>query len=173
MAYYSFASPYNLGTMGNSYFDLSETLTSSQSEDYYKFTLSSLTPSYSLYATLSGASSAVNFYLLKDDGAGSYTVVTLYPNVTSGTISLSSLGPGTYYLMVDRYSTATTSTSYSVHLETHREYGGNTQAAAYDIGSIGAVQTVMSGDWVGSADPTDYFKFTVRSEEHTSELQSP
>lgn len=128
--------------------------------DYYKFTLTE--------------DSDVNFSLTGMDGNGElYLYDSEGEQITSSTNDsntdeaiITNLDPGTYYVGVWRYkarfgSEEATSVNYNLTASATAiaDSGGNTLETAEDMGDITTAKTFSN--WVGSADPDDYYKFTI------------
>ncbi|MFM7086833.1 MAG: pre-peptidase C-terminal domain-containing protein [Cyanobium sp.] len=140
---------------------ISDAVASSDTDDYYKFTLPS-TSNFSL--SLSGITANTDTDVQLLDAAGS--LITSSTNSANANESISrSLAAGTYYVRVLRYSGSATS-SYTLALNATGSAGGggvstgdNTLATAADLGSLTAA--INASDSVSSTDTDDYYKFTL------------
>lgn len=128
--------------------------------DYYKFTL---TEDSDINFSLTGMDGNGELYLYDTEGE----VITSSTNDSNTDDAIiTNLNPGTYYLGVWRYkarygSDEATSVNYNLTASATAipDSGGNTLETAGDMGDITAAKTFSN--WVGSADPDDYYKFTI------------
>jgi hypothetical protein len=147
---------YNLGNASGSYnYTFSQSVNSSDTADYYRFTLSNGS-NFSL--NLSGLSADADLQLL--DSAGNVIQGSYNGGTASDSISRY-LGAGTYYARVNPYSSA--NTSYSLNF-TGSGTGidpGNSFSSAFDLGEFSRNVGRSQSDFVGNSDPNDYYRFTV------------
>lgn len=144
-----------------------DSLTTIDTSDYYKFTLSS---SSILNLNLSGLGSDAN--LILRNSAGSPVVSATNSGNASETIRRSLLS-GTYYAQVFLASgSANTTYTLSLSAETIQESGKQDNSIAQantnnDIGAFSSSGTYNATDYVGSTgnviDGDDYYKFTLNT----------
>lgn len=151
--YDTLATARSLGTLSGAQ-SFSGSVNSSDTQDYYKFSLLTSTP---FSAKLTGLSGDADLQLL--DSAGTMLVKSSNYNTADELIS-KTLAAGTYYVRVYRYSA---DTGYQLTLQggapasTH-----DTLAAAQDLGSLSTTQTLSGA--VSGADTQDYYKFTLAAD---------
>jgi trimeric autotransporter adhesin len=123
--------------------------------DYYKFTLSQ---GSNFRLALNGLTTDADVQLL--DANGLVIQTSNFDNTTPEAISRF-LAAGTYYVRVYPYGTAT---NYNLSLTATSgvpvDLGGNTLATARDLGALTTTPLNLR-DFVGVADPNDYYKFTL------------
>ncbi|MCB8884130.1 pre-peptidase C-terminal domain-containing protein, partial [Acidisoma cellulosilytica] len=141
-----------LGTLTAAGISKSDWIGSAAPEDFYKFTLSSLS---TVALQLTGLSNPnETLYLL--DSSGNQIAYTYYP--ANGSIFSADLAAGTYYIhIIDSYDTTYTLAASETALP---NAAGSGLATATSVGALGAT-AVTKSDWVGNAAPNDYYKFTL------------
>ena len=119
--------------------------------DYYRFTL---TAQSAVSLGLSGLNADADLALLNSTGA---TVALSQVRGTGAEAINTTVAAGTYYIRVYQFSG---DTFYNLSaLATPPDFAGNTTAAARNIGTLTSAQSFQ--DWIGNADPSDYYKFTT------------
>ncbi len=130
--------------------------------DYYRFTLAN-TSDFSL--ALSQLQADADVQLLSSTGA----IITESLNSGSNSETINTrLTAGTYYVRIYPYLGTTTqplnsSTTYQLSLSAipALDTAGNTLNTARNLGALGISQTIS--EYVGTTDPTDYFRFTLNT----------
>jgi len=124
---------------------------------FYRFQLNATS---NLNLTLNGLSADADLYLIRDNNnngaidSNDVIAASVAPGTTPDTINVAGLAAGTYFVDVVRYSGNTT---YSLTLTA--DAAGNTLNAARNLGSLSRAQGFS--DFVGSADPADYYRFSL------------
>lgn len=141
----------NLGTLGNATaFDF---VGADDRNDYYRFSLTNLS---NLSLSITELNADADVQIFNDQGtliAGSYNA-----NSQSELLSLTNLVAGDYYVRVYQYSG---NTLYTLNLNAAPiDNAGNTLSTARNLGRLG-FETEIYFDWVGSADPDDFYRFTL------------
>ncbi|MCH2050145.1 MAG: pre-peptidase C-terminal domain-containing protein, partial [Trichodesmium sp. ALOHA_ZT_67] len=144
---------------------LSNWVGSADPNDYYKFTL---TEDSNVNLNLTGMDDNGQLYLY--DSEGEVLTSSINDSNTDEAI-ITNLNPGTYYVWVWRYklySREATSVNYNLTASatTIPDSGGDTLETAGDIGDISTPKTLSN--WVGSADPNDYYKFTLTEDSNVN-----
>lgn len=144
----------DLGTLSGTTLNLSGVLSSTYLDTYYKFTLGS---SQTVNVKTSGAPLDTSFVAIEDANGNELAV----PNDPTNLNVSSSLAAGTYYIHVATNApvSALFKLTVSVSGPAIPDGGGNTQATATDLGMLTSTKVIT--DQVSSADPNDYWAFTV------------
>ncbi|WP_264595935.1 beta strand repeat-containing protein, partial [Rhodoblastus acidophilus] len=143
----------SLGALSSTAVTKSDWVGAAAPDDYYSFTLASLS---SVALNLSGqtGSSYVNVALL--DSAGNQIDWESVSPTTPSTL-LANLAAGTYYVHIDDPNSDTAYTLTASATATTNQ-GGATLASAKALGTLG---TVTVSDSINTAAPVDYYSFTV------------
>ncbi|MCB8884145.1 pre-peptidase C-terminal domain-containing protein, partial [Acidisoma cellulosilytica] len=134
-------------------------VSSADTDDYYKFTLSSLS---TVAFRLSGLNASDDAYLTLYNAAGTAIGSSALGTKLDPASLVQNLASGTYYVDVsDVYGTGT---GYSLLATptTLPNAAGTTLAAATTLGSL-TTAAVSQSDWVGNAAPDDYYSFTLNA----------
>ncbi|MBW4495219.1 MAG: pre-peptidase C-terminal domain-containing protein [Oscillatoria princeps RMCB-10] len=156
--------PTDIGTLSGQTEPVSDSLSATDSTDYFAFTLAE---SSELSLTLDGLSAGAYINVLDPDG--NYIGWASSDGTQSASLSNLLLNEGTYYVQV---TGSGGETNYTLDLSATpkaipADNAGNTKEAALDQGVLSDTP-VDASDWVGNpVDPTDYYKFTL---ETSSEL---
>ena len=135
---------------------------SSDTNDYYRFTLTSAS-SFSLL--LNGLSADADVQLLNSNGG--IIQSSTFGGTTPDSISRPSLAAGTYYVRVFPFSG---NTNYSLSLSALTlDLAGNTFATARNIGALSSATQTFT-DSVGSSDTNDFYRFTLANSSNFSLL---
>ncbi|BAY73647.1 VCBS repeat-containing protein [Nostoc linckia NIES-25] len=152
----------NIGTLGTSNSSYSDWVGGADTNDYYRFYLDG---TRNLRLSMSGLSADADVEVLNASGVG--VGASRNSGTTSETIDLDNLAAGTYYARVYRYSG---DTYYNLSLRGETivplDYAGNTTGAARNIGTLNSYRSF--GDWVGSLDGNDYYRFDVGTQTNFS-----
>ncbi|AFY34510.1 PPC domain-containing protein [Calothrix sp. PCC 7507] len=147
---------YNLGNASGSYnYTFSQSVNSSDTNDYYRFTLSN---GSNFNINLSGLSADADLQLL--DSVGNVIQSSSNGGTASDSISRY-LGAGTYYARVNSYNGANTSYSLNFTGSGPGFDPGSSFSSAFDLGEFSRNIGRSQSDFVGSSDPNDYYRFTV------------
>jgi trimeric autotransporter adhesin len=144
----------NLGLLNNATHTFQDSVSSLDSNDYYKFTLDR---AHQITLNLSGLSANADMQILNGNGQA-----IAFANTTGSTSESinKALNSGTYYLRI--YSGINGNTNYKIGLTAKSllpDSAGNTLAAAKNIGLLNGTRIFQ--DSVSSLDPNDYYKFTL------------
>lgn len=157
----------NLGTLGNSTTTRFGSINHTNTADAYRFRLAT---NGSLNLTLTNLQADIDIRLIQDINAngiidaGEEITRSQQAGTRSESIQFDSLTAGNYFVQVYQYQGTT---SYTLNLSTIAagvaipDNAGNTLATALDIGTLSTLQTF--NDFVGAADPNDYYRFTLDS----------
>jgi|GEM_PF-667034 len=132
-------------------------VTNSNPQAFYQFQLNATS---NLNLTLNGLSADADLYLIRDANnnglvdASDVIARSIAPGMTPDSINVTGLAAGNYFVEVARYSGNTT---YNLTLTA--DAAGNTLSTARHIGSL--YDTQSFSDFVGSADPNDFYRFSV------------
>lgn len=155
----------NLGTLSNLPVNNNGLINSTNTADVYRFRLAT---GGSLNLTLTDLQADVDVRLIRDLNAngiidvGEEMTRSQQAGTRSESIQFDSLAAGNYLVQVYQYQGATT---YTFSLSSVAagvsipDNAGNTLATALDIGILSSLQTFS--DFVGTADPNDYYQFTL------------
>ncbi len=132
-------------------------VSSTNPQAFYRFELNATS---SLNLTLDGLSADADLYLIRDINnngtidSNDVIAASIAPGTTPDIINVTGLAAGTYFVDVVRYSG---DTSYNLTLTA--DAAGNTLNTARNIGSLSSAQSFS--DFVGSADPSDFYRFSL------------
>lgn len=126
-------------------------------QDFYKFTLSTA-------AMVSLDLAANGFAVVSLEDADGHAFVASSTETNSDASIVRALGPGTYFIDVSWSFGGPSGAGYSLSASAPAipDGAGNTLATARNIGALTPTAAVFN-DWVGSVDPSDYYRFTVTS----------
>ena len=139
-------------------------VTNTNPQAFYQFQLNATS---NLNLTLNGLSADADLYLIRDANnngvvdASDIIARSLAAGTTPESINVTGLTAGTYFVDVVRYSGNTT---YNLTLTA--DAAGNTLNTARNVGSLSNTQNFS--DFVGSADPTDYYRFSLSNTSNLS-----
>jgi surface antigen/uncharacterized protein (DUF2141 family) len=153
------ASARNIGTLGATTRTFNDFVGSSDSSDYYRF---SIDGTRNLRLALSGLSADADMDLRASNGTTILRKATRAGS-QSESIDFDKLAAGTYYVRVYQ-GTGTANTNYQLSLSAQAVappvISDNTAATARNIGTLGAA-TLTFKDSVGSSDSSDYYRFNI------------
>ncbi len=168
----------NIGTLTATPQVFSDWIAPVDTDDYYKFTLSTLS---TLDLKLFGLTAQANLRLL--DSAGNQLFTTTGNQKNYGELN-QTLAAGTYYADVQYFGGENSGNyQFSASATAVPDIAGNSLATAHVIGTLPTTITsgglgldpggpvTMFTDWVGAADPNDYYKFTLATEATVHILQ--
>lgn len=147
-----------LGAVGASPLTAEGRVSNSDQTDVYAITTEGWT---NLSVDLTGMTGDADIELKDKDGAG------LGSSANGGSDSehiAAAVGPGTYYLVITSYGDATPyrlSVSGTPGQEPPPDSAGSDQSDARDLGDVTG-SSAEANDWVGPADTSDYYAFTIR-----------
>ncbi len=142
----------DIGTISNTQQVLRDSVTSFDTNDYYRFTVD---PTSSLSIRLDGLSADADVELLRSNGK----LVAFSNQEGTGIeqINTSNLAPGTYYIRVSQFSG---NTNYNLTVAaTPPDFAGNTLTTARNLGALNGTRTVQ--DAINTSDTNDYYRFNV------------
>ncbi len=159
----------NLGILNGSRNFSNQFVGVADSYDYYRFTLAQTS---NFNASLTGLTSNAYVEVIYDANGNNQLDSSEQVGYASGNIYRSAsinetLGAGTYFLRIYTESYLTNNANYSLGVSatpapvTTPRDPGNTLRTAYDIGFLNG--TSVFKDFVGAADPDDYYRFSLSS----------
>lgn len=154
----SMAGAVELGTLTATNVTRTEAVGSADTQDFYHFTLAT---AGNFRLAMTGLTADADVQLLNSSGEviGSSTAAS---NISEA-IAINGLAAGGYYVRVYQYAG---NTNYSLQLRSEAiaapDGAGNTLATARSMGMLTATTQVFN-DFVGTADPDDYYRFTLGS----------
>ncbi len=159
----------NLGILNGSRNFSNQFIGTADRNDYYRFTVAQ-TSNFNL--SLTGLTDNAYLELIYDANGNNQfdsgeRIDESYGSAYYNTISINeTLGAGTYFVRVHTYN-AQNNTNYSLEVSatpapvTTPRDPGNTLPTAYDIGFLNGTRVFK--DFVGAADPNDYYRFSLSS----------
>lgn len=157
------ATAYNLGLVGSAPVQVTDAVSVSDRSDLYRFNIAS-SSQFSL--TLTDLRADLDVRLIRDANsngvidAGEELARSDRGGTTSETINLANFGPGTYFVEVFPYRSA--SSNYRLSLTattTLPTIPDNSLDTARDLGTLSTNQTIP--EFVGQSDPQDFFRFSL------------
>ncbi len=146
---------HNVGDMNGRYFAFSDSVSGTDTFDFYRFRMESLG---TIEVTLKGLSADADLFILNSQG------VVVSSSVNLGTrdefLGNGVLDTGTYYIRVQSFLSA--STNYDLRLTVGGSLSdpGQSLDRARDLGNISRVTSITT-DSVGGADTIDYHRFEL------------
>jgi hypothetical protein len=142
----------NLGGLLNNAQTFNDSISSTDTNDYYRFSLSSRS---NFNLALNGLSNDANVQLLDRNGN---TIQTSNKTGTNAESISRTLNAGDYYIRV--YPNGSISSNYTLNMNAAiADMAGNTLASAKNFNTLNGNKKVT--DYVGSIDTNDYYRFSV------------
>jgi hypothetical protein len=145
---------YNIGNINNFSFNWSDSVSSSDVYDYYRFTVGNAA---SVNISLSGLSADADIRLFNTAGV-QITSSTLSGNLSESINTF--LGTGTYYLRVESFAGASTDYNLNISGAGPTIDPGSAPLSALDLGNLSR-RSRSWNDFVGTTDTSDYYHFEL------------
>lgn len=152
----SFGTALNLGSPNLSLTGFNGSINSSDTDDYYRFTLNE---SRNIGIGIGGLSADLDLTLF--DAGGNTLLSSSAEDITTDTVGYFNLNPGTYYIHVDQ-GTSNASSNYNLLIDIEPSVdAGSINDTAYILTPRVAPYRTVIRDSVGGSDTDDYYQVTL------------
>ena len=145
---------YNFGDLNNARFNYADSVSSSDTNDFYRFHLDNAA---TVNVGLTGMSADADLYLL--DSAGNTIDFSIQLGNSNEAIS-HFLNAGVYYAQVKSFSGASTAYNLSLNGGGMARDPGSDRSSAHDVGNLSR-KALTVNDFVGTSDLNDYYHFDL------------